>query len=85
VRQAGGRLSLSAWFRDYVYIPLGGSRVPAARQAFNVMAVFLLSGAWHGATWTFLIWGGLNGAYVVASIVSSCWGHRMPRYSITGT
>jgi D-alanyl-lipoteichoic acid acyltransferase DltB (MBOAT superfamily) len=60
-------LSLASWFRDYVYIPLGGSRTSRLRHALNLMAVFLLSGAWHGANWTFVAWGGLNGLYVVAS------------------
>jgi D-alanyl-lipoteichoic acid acyltransferase DltB (MBOAT superfamily) len=60
-------LSLAGWFRDYVYIPLGGSRTSRVRHALNLMAVFLLSGAWHGANWTFVIWGGLNGLYVVAT------------------
>ena len=64
-------LSLTSWFRDYVYIPLGGNRVSRTRQSFNVMVVFLLSGAWHGANWTFVVWGGLNGAYVVASLMTS--------------
>ena len=62
-------LSLAAWFRDYVYIPLGGSRTSRLRHAVNLMTVFLLSGAWHGANWTFVIWGGLNGLYVVISTV----------------
>ena len=66
-------LSLAAWFRDYVYIPLGGSRISRVRHAANLMAVFLLSGAWHGANWTFVIWGGLNGLYVVATTV---WRRR---------
>jgi alginate O-acetyltransferase complex protein AlgI len=60
-------LSLAGWFRDYVYIPLGGSRTSRARHALNLMVVFLLSGAWHGANWTFVVWGGLNGVYVAAS------------------
>jgi alginate O-acetyltransferase complex protein AlgI len=60
-------LSLATWFRDYVYVPLGGSRTSRLRHALNLMMVFLLSGAWHGANWTFVIWGGLNGLYVVAS------------------
>ena len=59
-------LSLSGWFRDYVYIPLGGSRRGAARTQFNVLAVFLLSGLWHGASWTFVAWGALHGTYLVA-------------------
>jgi D-alanyl-lipoteichoic acid acyltransferase DltB (MBOAT superfamily) len=54
-------ISLSTWFRDYVYVPLGGSRISAWRTRFNVMITFLLSGLWHGASWNFVIWGGLNG------------------------
>ncbi len=61
-------LSLSAWFRDYLYIPLGGSRVPAFRLYLNLMIVFLVSGLWHGANWTFLVWGGLNGLYQVIGL-----------------
>lgn len=58
-------ISLSTWFRDYVYIPLGGNRVPAVRWALNVLIVFVLSGAWHGANWTFVVWGALHGLYLV--------------------
>lgn len=58
-------ISLNTWFRDYLYIPLGGSRCSKWRQAINVMIVFLASGLWHGANWTFVIWGGLNGLYQV--------------------
>jgi alginate O-acetyltransferase complex protein AlgI len=54
-------ISLSTWFRDYVYIPLGGNRKGEARRKLNVLIVFLLSGLWHGANWTFVIWGGLHG------------------------
>lgn len=54
-------ISLSIWFRDYVYIPLGGNRVKKAREYFNLIITFLLSGLWHGANWTFVIWGGLHG------------------------
>lgn len=50
-------ISLSSWFRDYVYIPLGGSRCSMARTCLNVFIVFLLTGIWHGANWTFLVWG----------------------------
>ncbi len=60
-------ISLSSWFRDYLYIPLGGSRVGPARAYGNLLAVFLISGLWHGANWTFLVWGGLHGLYLVAS------------------
>lgn len=58
-------LSLSRWFRDYLYIPLGGSRVSTWRTQLNLMIVFLVSGLWHGANWTFVVWGGLNGLYQV--------------------
>ncbi len=54
-------ISLSTWFRDYVYIPLGGNQVKLPRWIFNISIVFLLSGFWHGANWTFLIWGGIHG------------------------
>lgn len=64
-------ISLSQWFRDYVYIPLGGSRLSAARWAFAVMATFLLSGLWHGANWTFVIWGGLHGIGLVGASLAS--------------
>jgi len=58
-------ISLSTWFRDYVYIPLGGNRTTLARWCFNIMLVFLASGLWHGANWTFLVWGALNGAFLI--------------------
>lgn len=58
-------ISLSTWFRDYVYIPLGGSRVAKWRWHFNLFLTFLVSGLWHGAEWTFVIWGGLHGLYLV--------------------
>jgi alginate O-acetyltransferase complex protein AlgI len=58
-------ISLSSWLRDYLYIPLGGSRVPRWRWYTNLMIVFLLSGLWHGANWTFVLWGGLHGLYYV--------------------
>ena len=63
-------LSLAAWFRDYMYIPMGGSRVSIIRRYGNVMAVFLVSGLWHGANWTFVVWGGLNGLYQVVSLAT---------------
>ncbi len=54
-------ISLSTWFRDYVYIPLGGNRVKIPRWSINIMVVFMLSGLWHGASWTFVVWGALHG------------------------
>ncbi|MCQ2441852.1 MAG: MBOAT family protein [Oscillospiraceae bacterium] len=63
-------ISLSTWFRDYVYIPLGGNRVSKIRYHLNLMIVFLVSGLWHGANWTFVLWGGIHGAgQVVESIL----------------
>ncbi|GBE30100.1 peptidoglycan O-acetyltransferase [bacterium BMS3Bbin04] len=58
-------ISLSTWFRDYVYIPLGGSYVERGRRIFNIMVTFSVSGLWHGANWTFLAWGFLNGLYYI--------------------
>lgn len=62
-------ISLSSWFRDYVYIPLGGSRSSTTRWYFNLFITFLVSGLWHGAHWTFVVWGGLNGVYLIGEIV----------------
>ena len=58
-------ISLSSWFMDYVYIPLGGNRVRYSRHLTNLMITFLVSGLWHGANWTFVIWGALHGFYIV--------------------
>lgn len=58
-------ISLSSWFMDYVYIPLGGSRVKFRRQMLNLMITFLVSGLWHGANWTFVVWGGLHGLFLI--------------------
>ena len=58
-------ISLSTWFRDYVYIPLGGSRVPKAKAIRNIFIVFLVSGFWHGANWTFIAWGGIHAALFI--------------------
>ena len=58
-------ISLSTWFRDYLYISLGGNRVSTFRRYLNVSAVFLVSGFWHGANWTFLVWGALHTLYIV--------------------
>lgn len=55
-------ISLSTWFRDYVYIPLGGNRVGKVKHSLNLMITFLVSGLWHGANWTFVVWGGIHGA-----------------------
>lgn len=58
-------ISLSTWFKDYLYIPLGGNRVSKSRHFFNLFITFVISGIWHGASWTFIIWGGLHGTYLI--------------------
>ncbi|WP_238805301.1 MBOAT family O-acyltransferase [Emticicia aquatica] len=58
-------ISLSTWFRDYLYIPLGGNRVAEYRRYFNLFFVFMMSGLWHGASWHFVIWGALHGIYLI--------------------
>ncbi len=58
-------MSLYSWFRDYLYIPLGGNRLGKLRTLLNILIVFLVSGLWHGANWTFVVWGGLNGIYLI--------------------
>lgn len=58
-------ISLSSWFQDYLYISLGGNRVSIPRRYLNIFIIFLISGLWHGANWTFVIWGALNGFYVI--------------------
>ena len=72
-------LSLATWFRDYLYIPMGGNRVSRPRQALNLMTVFLVSGLWHGANWTFVVWGGLERAVSGRRLVAS----PAPRRSLT--
>ncbi|RKN00879.1 MBOAT family protein, partial [Aquimarina sp. AD1] len=67
-------ISLSTWFRDYLYIPLGGNRVGRYRWFFNLFITFLISGLWHGAKWTFVIWGAINGIYLIIEIL--CNGKR---------
>jgi alginate O-acetyltransferase complex protein AlgI len=68
-------ISLSTWFRDYLYIPLGGNRVTPWRKHLNVFVVFLISGFWHGANWTFLVWGGLHGLFLLVTTLPS---YRFP-------
>lgn len=68
-------ISLSTWFRDYIYIPLGGNRASKFRRSWNLLITFLLSGLWHGADWTFLLWGGVH---ALARIAESLLGIRPP-------
>lgn len=63
-------ISLSTWFKDYVYISLGGNRVSKSRWMLNLLITFLISGLWHGANWTYIIWGGLNGLFQVISYIT---------------
>ncbi len=63
-------ISLSTWFRDYLYIPLGGNRVARPRLYLNLLITFLVSGLWHGARWTFVVWGALHGAYLIVSLAT---------------
>jgi len=66
-------ISLSTWFKDYLYISLGGNRVGIPRWYLNLFLVFTISGLWHGANWTYIIWGAINGFYLVFAIVSEKW------------
>lgn len=70
-------ISLSTWFRDYLYIPLGGNRKGTVRKYLNQMIVMLVSGLWHGAAWTYIIWGGLNGLYQVVAGLTKPFRRRM--------
>jgi D-alanyl-lipoteichoic acid acyltransferase DltB (MBOAT superfamily) len=70
-------ISLSSWFRDYVYIPLGGSKGGMWMKIRNTFIIFLLSGFWHGANWTFIIWGGLNAIYFLPLLVTNKNRHNL--------
>ncbi len=70
-------MSLAAWFRDYVYIPLGGSRRGLPRTLVNLMVVMALVGLWHGPAWTFVLWGALHGAYLVVGRIWHATGREM--------
>lgn len=83
-------ISLTRWFRDYLYIPLGGNRKGLSRQCVNVLITFLVSGLWHGANFTYIIWGGIHGTYLVMETlllkkraISPKW--NLPRRAITFT
>lgn len=68
-------ISLSTWLRDYLYVPLGGNRQGPRRQLVNLMLVMLIGGLWHGASWTFVVWGGIHGGLLV---VHRLWSTRRP-------
>lgn len=73
-------ISLSTWFKDYVYIPIGGNKCSKVRNYFNLLLTFLVSGLWHGANWTFVIWGGIHGiAQVIEKIFTSNYQRRKGR------
>ena len=76
-------ISLSTWFRDYVYIPLGGNRVSKIANARNLLITFLASGLWHGANWTFVIWGGIHGVLqILEDVISPGLREKNPGYKI---
>lgn len=79
IRDFWGRwhISLSTWFRDYLYIPLGGNRRGKFRKAVNIMIVFLTSGLWHGADWSFVLWGGIHGFYQVIEDVTEKFRNKL--------
>ena len=70
-------ISLSTWFKDYLYIPLGGNRVSHWRHMWNLFVTFLVSGVWHGANLTFVLWGGLHGLYQVVGFEKNRWLPRV--------
>ncbi len=73
-------ISLSSWFRDYVYFPLGGNKTPLSKWIRNIMIVFLLSGFWHGANWTFIIWGFLHGFFTILHKLFISWKAKVSFY-----
>ncbi len=77
-------ISLSTWFRDYVFVPLGGSRVSTPRKVFNVLATFTISGFWHGAAWQFLAWGAINGTAVLPQTLAGGSGAKRKPGDVPG-
>ncbi len=77
-------ISLSSWFRDYIYIPLGGSRGSTWIKIRNTFVVFILSGFWHGANWTFIVWGALNAAYILPYLITK-HNHNYPEIVAKGS
>jgi alginate O-acetyltransferase complex protein AlgI len=77
-------ISLSTWIRDYLYIPLGGSRMGAGRTYVNLLGSMALCGLWHGAAWTFVIWGCWHGLGLAVNRICNRWGKRPPSRGVTG-
>ena len=71
-------ITLSTWFRDYLYIPLGGNKKKRSRMFFNLLVVFTITGLWHGAGWNFIVWGLLNGLFIVLEITFNYKGLKIP-------
>lgn len=78
-------ISLTRWFTEYVYIPLGGNRKGLPRQCLNIFIIFLLSGLWHGANWTFILWGALHGFYLVVYLLWHHWRAKSLQKSLQTT
>lgn len=74
-------ISLSTWFRDYLYIPLGGNRRGMRRRCLNLLVVFFICGLWHGAGWTFIAWGVLHGLYLIGSLVTGSVRAKMAEHT----
>lgn len=70
-------ISLTSWFRDYIYIPMGGNRKGKWRKYWNILVVFLVSGLWHGASLSFVVWGGLNGIYQIVGSITDKYRERL--------
>lgn len=70
-------ISLSSWFRDYIYIPLGGNQVPKMRWITNILIIFLVSGLWHGANWTYAVWGGLHGIFIIGESAAASFKNKI--------
>ncbi|RDC62893.1 MBOAT family O-acyltransferase [Adhaeribacter pallidiroseus] len=82
IKEFWGRwhISLSTWFRDYLYVPLGGNRVSTWRWYYNIFIVFLVSGLWHGASWTFIIWGALHGFYQIFGFITAAQRNQLVKH-----
>ena len=73
-------ISLSTWFKDYVYVPLGGNRGSKPRTYFNLFTTFLVSGLWHGANWTFVVWGAMHGAFqIIERVIKNTVNIKLPK------